>query len=353
MAHRRAIWVGALALLVGTACENRTVVPVEVASVEVDPSDLSLVEGESRTARAVPLGPGGEQLTGRTASWATDAASVATVDSDGKVEAVLAGETTVRATVEGVVGTASVTVLEGPSVSLSESAAKLAAVVGRDSDEHVVDVTNRGHGVLSGLSTSLAYRSGDPTGWLTAGLSGTTAPASLTLAASAAALTTGTYRATVTVASPSNGGSSAKVTVDLEVQPPPPTIVLDVDGVSFSGVVGGQVPAVQEVAVTNGGNGTLSGLSAAVTYQGSAAGWLSVALSRTTAPATLTLRASVGLLPAGSYSASVDVISAVASNSPQSLTVTFNVAPVSVPPRPGQGSPTRPAPSTDPGEARP
>jgi len=333
MAKGRVLRVTATVLWACSACETRTVVPVEVATVEVDPSTLELVAGEARTARAIPRGAGGELLSGRQVGWSTDQGSVATVDADGRVEGVGPGETTLRASVEGVVGTAAVTVLEGPSVSVSPSAVVLTASPGSTSDARVVNVTNAGHGTLSGLSVSAAYRAGEPSGWLTAGLSGTTAPADLTLAGSAAALGEGVYQATVTVASPVNGGSSATVTVDLQVQPAPPSIVLGVDAVSFSGVVGGQLPIDQKVTVTNGGNGSLTGLSAAVVYEGDVSGWLQASLLSSTAPTDLQLRASVGLLPVGRYRARVEVSSAVASNSPRSLTVDFEVAPSSAPER--------------------
>jgi hypothetical protein len=345
MVYRRAVGA-ALLLLASTGCENRTIVPVEVAAVDVSPSSFSVVEGESRIVRAIPRGPGGDELTNRTVTWATDAASVATVGADGTVEGVREGQTTVRATVDAVVGTAEVTVLAGPSVSLSASTVSITAFAGQAAAVSTVEVTNGGNGVISGLTASTAYRAGEPEGWLSAALSGTTAPAELSLAASAASLSTGSYRATVTVSSPVAGGVSASVTVDLTVEPPPPAIVLDVDAVSFSGVVGGQVPARQEVAVANGGSGTLSGLSASVDYQGGPGGWLQAELTDGTAPTVLVLRASAGLLASGRYHAVVDVSSSVASNSPQRLTVEFEIAPPSAP---GPGTRT---PGPHPPEAR-
>ena len=56
-------------------------------------------------------------------------------------------------------------------------------------------------------------------------------------------------------------------------------------------------------------------------------GWLTASLGGTTAPATLTLNASFAGLTAGTYTATVPVTSAVASNSPQTVAVTFVVAP--------------------------
>ena len=157
----------------------------------------------------------------------------------------------------------------------------------------------------------------------------------LSISASAATLAPGAYQAVVTVQSATGRGSSAQVTVDFGVEPASPSIVLDVQDVSFSGVVGGQVPAVQKVAVTNGGGGVLDALSDTVAYAlGEPGGWLQASLTGTEAPTQLTLQASVGLLPAGTYHAVVEVRSSVAANSPQTLTVTFEVAAMgSSPPR--------------------
>lgn len=324
-ASRVAVGV-ALVTLASAACQSRTVVSVQVQSVEIRPSAFTLVEGESETAQALPRGPEGEVLTGRSVVWSIDNTETATVDEGGTIAALAAGLTIVRATVEGVSGSATVTVLPGPRVQLSTESVSLAAVAGRESGVEVVDVTNGGRGVLSDLSATVAYPAGGVSGWLTAGLSGTAAPAELSVKASAVSLAPGTYQALVTVQSTSGRGSSADLTVDLDVQPAPPSIILDIQDVSFSGVVGGQVPAVQTVKVENGGGGVLSDLSASIQYaEGEPAGWLQASLANPEAPTQLTLQASVGLLSAGKYHAVVEVASSVAENSPQTVSVTFEV----------------------------
>ncbi len=104
-----------------------------------------------------------------------------------------------------------------------------------------------------------------------------------------------------------------------------PSIGLSPKGLSFSAVVGGANPTAQTVAVTNTAGGTLSGLSASVSYT-SGSGWLGTAsLNTTTAPATMTVQPSTGSLSAGTYVATVSVASEVAGNSPQTVAVTFTV----------------------------
>jgi hypothetical protein len=63
-----------------------------------------------------------------------------------------------------------------------------------------------------------------------------------------------------------------------------------------------------------------------ITYGPGATGWLEApTLNTTTAPATLTVQPVTGALTPGAYTATIPVQSGVASNSPQTLTVTFTV----------------------------
>jgi hypothetical protein len=112
---------------------------------------------------------------------------------------------------------------------------------------------------------------------------------------------------------------------DLQNVPPAPAaIALSQTTASMTYASGVFSPNVL-VTVTNSGGGTLSGLTATVTYQaGQPSGWIHATLSGTTAPATLTLAT---LLPVsstdGTFNATVAVASAGASNSPQNIAVTL------------------------------
>jgi hypothetical protein len=69
-----------------------------------------------------------------------------------------------------------------------------------------------GSGPLSGLAVSIAYGAGQPTGWLSATLSSTTAPAMLLLQVNPGTLPTGTYTAVVTITDGGGGERSFPVT---------------------------------------------------------------------------------------------------------------------------------------------
>jgi hypothetical protein len=110
---------------------------------------------------------------------------------------------------------------------------------------------------------------------------------------------------------------------DLQNVPPAPAaIALSATTVQFEAYFGSSFTTIQ---VTNSGGGTLSGLTANVTYgAGEPTGWLSASLSSTTAPSVLTLSAVPGV-PDGTYHATVAVAAAGVSNSPQTVSVTFVV----------------------------
>jgi uncharacterized repeat protein (TIGR02543 family) len=95
-----------------------------------------------------------------------------------------------------------------------------------------VAVSNAGGGTLGGLSRSISYGSGS--GWLTASLDTTTAPATLTVSPSTGSLAGGSYTATITVASGSASNSPQLVNVALSVAS---TVTY-----SGNGSTGGSVP---------------------------------------------------------------------------------------------------------------
>jgi hypothetical protein len=76
-----------------------------------------------------------------------------------------------------------------------------------------VQITHTGSGELTGLAVAIEYQTGS--GWLTAELSSTTTPSTLTLTAPSAVLQTGSYTATVSVSA--TGVTPQTVTVHLTI----------------------------------------------------------------------------------------------------------------------------------------
>jgi len=196
-----------------------------------------------------------------------------------------------------------------------------------DPAAQTVSVANSGTGSLTGLVVgTVSYGTGQPTGWLAATLSGSTAPATLTVNAAKGSLAPGVYTATVPIAGvAANSPQSVAVTFDVR---PLPLIGLSPAALTISDTVLTADPAARTVAVSNAGTGTLSGLSVGtIDYGIGPSGWLTATLSGGAAPATLTLRAAKGTLTSGSYTATVPIASAAAGNTPQNVTVTFDVQP--------------------------
>jgi len=109
-----------------------------------------------------------------------------------------------------------------------------AAAGGPNPPSQSVAVANGGSGTLSGLSVSVTYPAGQPTGWLTALMTGPTAPAAVYLAPTSASLSAGTYTAAAGVAAAAASNSPQAVTVTLTVAPCTPLPPLAPGG--YSGI---------------------------------------------------------------------------------------------------------------------
>lgn len=94
-----------------------------VASVDVTPSTATLTIGGTRALAATPRTSSGAPITGRTVTWSSGAPSIVTVSATGVVTAVGAGTGQVLAQVDGVTGTATITVQRVPVASVAVSPA--------------------------------------------------------------------------------------------------------------------------------------------------------------------------------------------------------------------------------------
>ncbi|OGT92872.1 MAG: hypothetical protein A2083_01495 [Gemmatimonadetes bacterium GWC2_71_9] len=152
-----------------------------------------------------------------------------------------------------------------PLISLNPTSLTFTDTAGTSNPSpQAVAVDNSGGGTLSGLAVgTIAYGSG-VSGWLTASLSGGTAPATLTLQPSNAGLNPGTHTATVPVTASGVGNSPQNVTVTYVLAVPPVTSITmspgfavlrtgDTTQLAVSGVdgLGNPVPSVAGVVFTS------------------------------------------------------------------------------------------------------
>jgi hypothetical protein len=149
----------------------------------------------------------------------------------------------------------------GATIVLSSTSQNFTSLQGGASPAaQTVEVSNGGSGTLDGLAADVTYTAGQPGGWLTAGLSVTTAPSILTLTAATGGLIAGTYTASVAVGSAAADNSPQPVNVSFTIVPPTagPIISLSTNSRSFSATQGGANPGARTVEVSNGGGWPLS-----------------------------------------------------------------------------------------------
>ncbi len=98
----------------GSASLTVTEPPPTVATIEVSPGSASIEEGDTQQFNATATESDGSVITGVSFAWSSSNSAVATVNANGHATAVNAGSATIRATAEGITGTASLTVTEPP-----------------------------------------------------------------------------------------------------------------------------------------------------------------------------------------------------------------------------------------------
>ena len=101
-----------------TGSATITVVPIPVSTVQLTPTTATLLTGQSTTFAAIARAANGNELRGRTISWASGAPAILTVSAAGVVTGVSAGTALVLATIDGVSGSATVTVRRPTVVSV-------------------------------------------------------------------------------------------------------------------------------------------------------------------------------------------------------------------------------------------
>lgn len=102
-----------------------------------------------------------------------------------------------------------------PALQLSATVLAFSTTRGASPTAQTVQLLNSGGGTLAGLAYTVAYGAGASTWLTTSSVSGTTAPATLTVRPEVSALAAGTYTATITVTA--TGAASRTITVTLTV----------------------------------------------------------------------------------------------------------------------------------------
>jgi len=212
--------------------------PPSVASVTVTLGSTQLIQGGTTSANAVVRSADGTALTGRVVTWSSSTPSVATVDAAGNVSAVGNGSTTISATSEGQIGSATLTVSPPPVATVAVTLAQTRLIVGV-STTATAALTDAAGAALNGRT--IEWSSGNP------------AIAIVNASGTVTAVSTGSVAITAT----SEGRSgSAQLTVD-----PPPVASVAVTLAQASIVVGSSTGATAVLRDANGATLTNRALS--------------------------------------------------------------------------------------------
>ena len=217
--------VAAAVLVVGSlACydDSPDIGPGSVVTVRVSAGDSLLAVGDTVKYSAQGLDASQAFVVGLPSSWSSDNAAVAAVDAGtGVVTGVSLGNATVSATIDGVTGSAVVSVA-AQQIAVADSNPTFTGVAtDTGSDIKSIAVTNGGPGTLTALSVGTIQYGAGGSGWLVAAFDSATAPTAVTLTAAPGALLPGTYSATVPILAATAGNSPLDLNVSFVVIAPP------------------------------------------------------------------------------------------------------------------------------------
>lgn len=206
------------------ACESSVVFVVEVAEVEVSPSQITLLEGQDAAVSAILRAHGGQELSGRSVTWRVEDPERATITPEGLLKGKSPGSTRIHASSDGVSGTGEVTVLAGPAIGLSTAYVELRASADGDPPTEEIEIHNAGNGTLDDLTVEARGLDGGSVPWLEAELLATTAPTRLRLHVSMEEAVEGSHEALLIVKSSvvTAGPMEVRVRLSVEAAEPEP-----------------------------------------------------------------------------------------------------------------------------------
>jgi alpha-tubulin suppressor-like RCC1 family protein len=305
------VGVGPIAVTPGqTVNANASLVPV--GSVIVYPATASLTVGAVTVLGDSVYSPTHAYLPNTAVTWTSTNTNIAKVNASGAVTGVGAGTTTVTASAGGQSGFATITVTgvttgAGTIVINAPIGVSFSAPAGAGLPLNApISVTSSDTAVLTGLTASIAYTAGQPTGWLIANMSdsvsqllgqrvsgrisvkdirrqtsgsGIVTPAVLDLVPSTTNLAAGSYSAVVTVSG--TNATSASVTVTYSISGPPPadTIAITPSSAPFSATAGGSLPGSDYLSITSTNASKQVGNLVATITPSSATAWLAANVS--------------------------------------------------------------------------
>jgi len=134
-----------------TATASVTVTPAPIATITLAPAPASVIVGQTVALTATARDSRGNVLTGRTITWSSSNAGVASVAQTGVVTGVAAGTATITASAEGKSATSTVTVSPAPVATVTVTLASGTLAIGQTTTATFVARSASGQ-VLTGRS---------------------------------------------------------------------------------------------------------------------------------------------------------------------------------------------------------
>ncbi len=204
-----------------------------------------------------------------------------------------------------------------PAIGLVPTTLTFTTPSGSSPASKTFTVSNTGTGTLT-------YAISDDAAWLSTSPAGTSLSSGASrqhqAAVDSASLPEGTYQATITVTAAGASNSPRTIPVTLEVGERPP-LVVSPPAVSFNASPAQPSPSPASLTLST------SGASGAAWTAVANVPWLTISPAQGTGDRTITLTASSVGVPAGTHAGLVTITAPSLAGSPQSVDVTFTVAP--------------------------
>ena len=218
----------------GSATLKVTEPPPVVASVRVSPSSATIEEGDTQRFRATAYESDNTDIPGKSFTWKSSDTSTARINSSGLATGRNAGTTTITATVDGVSGTATLTVTEPPPVVNRVTVSPSSATIEEgDTQRFRATAYESDNTVISGKSFS--WKSSDTS----------------TARINSSGLATGREAGTTTITATVDGVSGTATLTVTEPPPPPPMLR------SRTGTISGKYSAAGAVVLSEVAGGQL------------------------------------------------------------------------------------------------
>ena len=198
-----------------------------------------------------------QQPLTRPVTWSSSAPSIATVDANGLVSALLPGQTTITATSEGKSATAKVTVVPGPptTLAIADGDAQLAVAGSPVPVLPAVKVSDAFGNGVAGFSITFAVASGGGT------ITGATTTTNASGVATVGSWTLGTTAGTNTLTASGTGLTPASLTFTATGGAGAATAVVAFAGANQTGTAGGPIKIPPAVKVTDANGNPVPGFT--------------------------------------------------------------------------------------------